>query len=441
MKTFKIGGICPPEYKLYASEKIKVAPLPKQAIISLSQHSGNPAIPVVKNGDTVKVGQLIAKADGFISSNIHSPFSGTVLKIEDALDVSGYKNPAIWIDVIGDEWDEKIDKTKTLNFTCSLDSKQIIKKIADCGVVGLGGASFPTHVKLTIPKDKKAEILIINAVECEPYLTSDYQLMLLKGKEIMYGIHILMKAVGVKETIIGIESNKKDVIDLFEKLATRFLGISVVALKYKYPQGGEKQLIESTLGRRVPSGKLPIDIGVVVQNVATAYAVYEAVQKNKPLIERVITVTGESLKKPINVLARIGTPFSGLIELVGGLPEDTGKIVAGGPMMGKALSDLEVPVIKGTSGLLIIPKTESVRKEVQNCTRCAKCINACPMGLEPYLLMTLAEHSLWDRMEKEHIMDCIECGCCLFTCPSNRPLLDYVRYGKQTVAKLIKNIN
>ena len=384
MKTFKIGGVHPPQYKLSAHKKIKIAPLPKQVIIFLSQHIGAPAIPVVEKGEEVRVGQLIARADGFISANVHSSVSGKIIKIDDAPDAYGYKSPAIWIEVTPDEKANEINRQDDANVVHHLKPDEIIDKIKEMGVVGLGGAAFPTHVKLTVPEGKKAEMLIINASECEPYLTADHQLMMEKGKEIIIGINFLMKAMQVKKAIIGIENNKPDAIELFDRLSTRFLGLEVMPLKEQYPQGSEKQLIEAVTGLRVPSGKLPIDIGVTVVNVGTAYAVYEAVQKNKPLIERMITVTGKSVKELVNLLVRIGTPFADIVEMAGGIPDDTGKIVVGGPMMGKALTTLDVPVAKGCSGLLMIPEQEAHRKERHQCMRCAKCIDACPMGLEPY---------------------------------------------------------
>ena len=297
----------------------------------------------------------------------------------------------------------------------------------------MGGATFPSHVKLTVPEGKKCNILIINGVECEPYLTSDHRLMLEKGEEILIGISILMKALKVDRAMIGIENNKPDAIDNLTKLATGFKGITVHALKVKYPQGAEKQLIKALINREVPSGHLPLDVGAVVHNVGTAFAVYEAVQKNKPLFERVVTITGKSLAKPGNYFVRIGTPISKLIEAAGGMPEDTGKIVNGGPMMGKAVNNMDVPVVKGTSGIILFPSEESERKEIKPCIRCAKCVSVCALNLEPYLLMTLSEKGLFERAEKERITDCMECGSCSYTCPADRPLLDYIRLGKSTV--------
>lgn len=438
LRTFRIGGIHPPENKLSAGKKIEKLALPKQAIIPLSQHIGAPAQAVVKKGDLVKVGTLLAKAGGFVSANIHSSVSGKVNKIDNALDTSGYKRPAIYIDVEGDEWEESIDRSDELVKECALSSKEIIDKIAQAGVVGLGGATFPTQVKLMPPPGSKPEIVIINAVECEPYLTSDHALMMEKGEQILVGVSILMKAVNVSKAVIGIENNKPDAIAHLSKLAAGYPGIEVMPLKVRYPQGGEKQLIDAVIHRQVKSGALPISTGAIVQNVGTAYAIYEAVQKNKPLFERVVTVTGKAVANPSNFLVRIGTPIQNLIEAAGGLPENTGKIIGGGPMMGKALISMEVPVAKGSSGVLLMTREESVRKPMSNCIRCAKCVSVCPMGLNPSLLMSATEFKNWELAEKNHIADCIECGSCSYTCPANRPLLDNIRLGKSKVMAIIR---
>ncbi len=438
LRTFRIGGIHPPENKLSAGKKIETLALPKQVIIPLGQHIGAPAQALVKKGDLVKVGTLLAKAGGFVSANIHSSVSGKVNKIDNVLDASGYKKPAIYIDVEGDEWEESIDRSEDLVKECSLSPKEIIDKIAQAGIVGLGGATFPTQVKLMPPPGSKPEIVIINAVECEPYLTSDHSLMMEKGEQILVGVSILMKAVNVSKAVIGIENNKPDAIAHLSKLAAGYKGIEVMPLKVRYPQGGEKQLIDAVIKRQVKSGALPISTGAIVQNVGTAYAIYEAVQKNKPLFERVVTVTGKAVAKPSNLLVRIGTPIANLIEAAGGLPENTGKIIGGGPMMGKALISADVPVTKGSSGVLLLTREESVRKPLSNCIRCAKCVNACPMGLVPSLLMNATEFKNWELAEKNHITDCIECGSCSYTCPANRPLLDNIRFGKGKVMAIIR---
>ena len=438
LRTFRIGGIHPPENKLSAGKKIETLALPKQVIIPLGQHIGAPAQALVKKGDLVKVGTLLAKAGGFVSANIHSSVSGKVNKIDNVLDASGYKKPAIYIDVEGDEWEESIDRSEDLVKECSLSPKEIIDKIAQAGIVGLGGATFPTHVKLMPPPGSKPEIVLINAVECEPYLTSDHSLMMEKGEQILVGVSILMKAVNVNKAVIGVENNKSDAIAHLSKLAAGYKGIEVMPLKVRYPQGGEKQLIDAVIKRQVKSGALPISTGAIVQNVGTAYAIYEAVQKNKPLFERVVTVTGKAVAKPSNLLVRIGTPIANLIEAAGGLPENTGKIIGGGPMMGKALISADVPVTKGSSGVLLLTREESVRKPMSNCIRCAKCVNACPMGLVPSLLMNATEFKNWELAEKNHITDCIECGSCSYTCPANRPLLDNIRFGKGKVMAIIR---
>lgn len=440
MNTFRIGGVHPHDNKQFsAHQPIVECPLPKQAIIPLVQHIGAPAQAVVEVGKKVKVGELLAKAGGFVSANICSPVSGTVTKIDAATDAWGAPMQAIFIDVEGDEWMPEIDRTTDLARQCTLEPKEIIDKIAAAGIVGLGGACFPTHVKLLPPPGKKAEVLIVNGVECEPYLTCDHQLMLEHGEEIIIGIQILMKALNVQRAIIGIEKNKKDAIEHMKQLAQSKLGIEVKALNMKYPQGGEKQLIDACIGRQVPSGALPIEVGAVVDNVATIYAVYEAVQKNKPLISRVMTVTGKSVKKPGNYSVRFGTPIDEVIALAGGVPADTGKVIGGGPMMGRAMDHTEgMPANKRLSGLLFLPEAESLRPEPENCIRCGKCVSACPMGLEPYLLSRLSELEMWDELEKHDIMDCIDCGCCVFTCPAHRRLLDDIRPGKAKVGGILR---
>lgn len=439
MKTFKIGGVHPPENKLSTNRPIEVLAIPAQVIIPLSQSLGAPSVPVVNKGDAVKVGQLIAKGEAFISSNIHSSVSGKVLKIDEAMDQSGYRRQAVFITVEGDDWMENIDRSAELKKEITLTKEEIISKVKELGIVGLGGATFPSHVKLMVPTGKKAEVLVLNGVECEPYLTADHRLMLEKGEEMMVGIQILMKGLDVKRAVIGIENNKLDAIEHLKKLANEFEGIEVEALKVQYPQGGEKQLIDAVLGRQVPSGKLPIEVGVVVHNVGTAFAVYEAVQKNKPLFERVVTITGKNVKNPGNFMVRIGTSLNELIEKAGGLPEDTGKIVSGGPMMGKALNSVDVPIVKGTSGVLLFSEKEARRVEPTNCIRCGKCITVCPMGLEPVLIAQYGELEMWENVETEHALDCIECGSCQYTCPAGRPLLDYIRLGKFRVGQIIRN--
>lgn len=438
LKTFPIGGVHPAENKFSAGKKLERLPIPEIVTIPISMHIGAPSKVLVNKGDEVKTGQLIAESGGFVSANIHSSVSGKVLKVDKFIDSSGYRKMAIQIKVEGDVWMEDIDRSEDFSDDINLESDEIIKKVTKAGLVGLGGATFPTHVKLMIPAGKTADYLVVNAVECEPYLTADHSLMMAKAEEIIVGTKIMMKALKVEKAIIGIENNKPDAIRHLSSLLTKEDNIKVQALKVMYPQGGEKQLIAALLGRQVPSGGLPIDVGVVAFNVGSIFAAYEAVQKNKPLIERVVTVTGKSLKEPSNFIVRIGTPVSNLIEAAGGLPDDTAKVINGGPMMGKALSSLDSPIMKGSSGILIMNTDEGKRKEVKSCIRCTKCVSVCPMGLEPFLLQALAERELWDRLEHEKIMDCIECGSCSYTCPSGRPLLDYIRLGKAKVGAIMR---
>ncbi|MDR1097284.1 MAG: electron transport complex subunit RsxC [Tannerella sp.] len=438
MRTFRIGGIHPPANKLSAGRPIETIAVPAAVVIPLSQHIGAPAKAVVAKGDKVKVGTLIGKAEGFVSAHVHSSVSGTVAKIDTVPGDSGTARPAVYINVEGDEWETDIDRSDTLVKDCNLSSEEIIKKIETAGIVGMGGATFPTRIKLTPPPGNKAEILIINAVECEPYLTADHSLIMEKSEQILVGTVILMKSLHVSRAVIGIECNKPDAIERMTGLSAEYKGIEIMPLKTRYPQGGEKQLIDAVIRRQVKSGALPVSVGAVVQNAGTVYAVYEAVQKNKPLIERVITVTGKKVARPSNFLARIGTPVSTLIDAAGGMPEDTGKLIGGGPMMGRAMVSTAAPVMKGSSGILLLTKEESLRRPSHDCIRCAKCVGACPMGLEPSLLMNLSEYKLWDDAEKNYITDCIECGSCSYTCPANRPLLDYIRLGKSAVTGMIR---
>jgi Na+-translocating ferredoxin:NAD+ oxidoreductase subunit C len=439
LKTFPKGGIHPPDNKLTVREAIKHLPVPKNVTIPINQHIGAPASVIVNIGDYVKTGQLIADGKGFVSANIHSSVSGKVSKIDTITDSSGYKQTAVFIDVEGDEWIDTIDRSSEIVTDIKLTPEEITKRCHDSGIVGMGGAAFPSHVKLSVPEGKKCEILLINGVECEPYLTADHRLMLEKGEEVLIGISILMKALKVEKAMIGIEENKPDAIDHLTKLAKDHHGITVHALKLKYPQGAEKQLIKALINREVPMGQFPIDIGAVVHNVATSFAVYEAVQKNKPLIERVVTITGKSLANPGNFMVRIGTPVNMLIEAAGGMPEDTGKIISGGPMMGKAIINTSVPVVKGTSGIILIQNNESEREEIMPCIRCGKCVSVCALGLEPYLMMKLAEKGFFEKAEIAGIANCMECGSCSYICPAGRPILDYVRLGKSTVMKMARD--
>lgn len=442
-KTFPIGGVHPSDNKQWSKgSAIEVMELPDVVNIPLSQHIGAPATAIVKKGDKVVVGQKIAEATGFMSANIHAPISGTVTAVDLQPNGQGIRQMMITIKREDDVWDEAIDRTDTLVTECNLEPKAIIEKIKDAGIVGMGGATFPTHVKLSIPEGKRAEILIINGVECEPYLTSDYRTMLERGEQLIVGTRILMRAIGVTNAVIGVEANKPDAVKYLQAIVGAATDIKVQMLKTQYPQGGEKQLIAAVTGRQVPAPPaLPIDVGAVVCNASTAVAVYEAVQKNKPLIERVVTVTGAAVPNPKNLLTRFGAPVEALIAKCGGLAEGDVKVINGGPMMGRALSNIAMPVMKGCSGITIMVGSATIRGVESACIKCAKCVEACPMGLEPYLLSKQARKKAWDAMEANDITSCIECGCCQFTCPANIPLLDYVRLGKQTVMGIIRARN
>ena len=441
-RTFKIGGIKQDENKLTNDAITIPAPLPKQAVFPMSQHIGAPAKPVVKKGDKVKVGTMIAEAGGFVSAPVFSSVSGTVLKVDNAIDASGYLKPAVTIAVEGDEWEESIDRSEKLERLADhpdLTPEEIVERIKRAGVVGMGGACFPTFIKLCPPPGAKAECVIINGVECEPYITSDFRLMMEKADQLIEGVKILMKGAKVNKGYIGIEDNKPAAIELLAQKLADTPEIEVVPLQKKYPQGGEKQLVDAVINRQVPAPPaIPVNVGAIVQNAGTAVAVYEAVMKNKPLFERYTTVTGKAIKNPGNFLVRMGTSFGSLIELCGGLPEGDNKILAGGPMMGKAVSSLDVPVGKGQNCITVLTDDDAHRKEPDPCIRCGKCVRVCPMGLEPFLLATCSAKHLWEKVEAEDITSCIECGSCQFTCPSHRPMLDNIRLGKSTVMGIIR---
>ena len=438
MKTFKMGGVHPEENKISTNAVIEQMPLPTQVAILMNQHLGAPATPIVAKGNKVKVGQLIAEAQAFMCANIHSPVSGTVNKIDVCKDMVGLPKTAIYIDVEGDEWLESIDRTPEVKRECNLEPKEIVAKLKEMGIVGLGGATFPAHIKYSVPEGKKAEYLIINAAECEPYLTSDHRVMMEHAEEICVGVSILRKALGVPNAYIGIENNKPEPIRVMTEMARSFEGIIVEPLKVKYPQGAEKQLINAITGRKVPSGKLPIDVGCVVSNIGTAFAVYEAVQKNKPLIENILTVTGKKLPSQHNYQVRIGITYNDIIKhAIGELPATTGKVISGGTMMGKAVSNLSAPTTKGAASVLVMDEAEARRAPETNCIRCGKCVGACPMGLEPYLFSALVKNNRVEEAQAHNILDCIECGCCFFSCPANKPLTDEIRLGKFKVRAMM----
>lgn len=435
MKTFKKGGIILRDNKLSANCLIEVFPLPEIVNIPISQHFGSPAIPVVKINDKVKAGQLIAKAQENISANIHSSVSGTVIGINETISIGGQHEKIIIIKTEGDTWLENIDRSNILQTDIFLSTEEIIQKIKDGGIVGLGGAMFPTHLKLTYKGEKKFEMLVINGAECEPYITSDHRLMLEKGEELIVGIQLLIKVLNVKKAIIGIEENKKDAIEHLTNIARNNEKIKVVSLKSKYPQGGEKQLIKAITGKEIPLQKLPADIGFAVQNISTVFAIYEAVQKNKPLFERVVTVSGSNIKNPSNYLVRIGTPVRELIYKAGIKDENTEKVITGGPMMGKTVENTDIPVTKSTSAILVFLKKEMRKIKRRSCIRCGKCIEVCPQGFEPYVFAILSENEDFENIEINKINNCIECGSCTYVCPSGLPVLSIIKDGKMNLNK------
>lgn len=434
LKTFRKGGIHPADHKRTSGVPITSPVSAGTLTVMLSQSIGAPSVPDVKAGDKVLAGQLIAKAGGYVSAALHSPVSGTVKKITQIRDVAGY--PADAIEITRDAEQLEVDALEPMVLERHYAPADIVARVAACGVVGLGGATFPTSVKLSPGKEYRPEFVIINGAECEPWLTCDDRLMQEHPDEVVRGACWLMKAVKVDTCYIGIEDNKPEAIRAMSEAATHHKGVQVVALRKKYPQGGEKQLIDAVLDRCVPPGSLPVYVGAIVDNVATAYAVWQACEKGVPLTSRVVTVTGPDLTNPGNFLVPIGTPVRDLIEAAGGLPENTGKVISGGPMMGRAMATVDTVTTKGMSGILVLPESHSRRRAPEPCIRCASCVSVCAMGLEPYLLAAQSERNLWLDTKNHNVADCIECGSCVYTCPASRPLLDYIRQAKREIRKL-----
>lgn len=427
-KTFS-GGVHPNDFKSLSKDaKIEAMPLPSKVIIPLSQHIGGFATPIVKVGDLVKAGQKIAEASGFISIPMHSSVSGKVTAIERFPHPTGSIVMGIQIESDGkDEWVELVDDEDFM----SLSVDEMRSRVAEAGVCGMGGAGFPTHVKLTPPKDRPIDTVIVNGVECEPYLTADCRLMIERPEDIIHGLKIVMKILGAEKGIIGIESNKPNSIRIMKELTKDIPGIKVEALKLKYPQGAEKQLIFATTKRKVPNkGGLPSSVGVAVDNVATAINVYEAVRYKRPLIERVITVTGKIVKKPSNLLTRVGTNFSELLAHCEGTSEPIAKVISGGPMMGFAINTTEVPVTKTTSGFVLMNKSEAINDNEHTCLRCGRCVDVCPLNLMPSFIASSVKYDDFVSAEKAGAMDCMKCGCCAFVCPAHIKLIQWIDIGK-----------
>ncbi|MCP5455931.1 MAG: electron transport complex subunit RsxC [Thermotogae bacterium] len=429
--SFK-GGVHPPERKNFSEkESIKQLPLPEKVYMYLSNHIGAPAKLIVEPGQKVKTGQKIAEANGFISANLHSPVTGQVTEVVKMLNAASGKNDDVVI--ITREADDDWELVKHNSDYTEFKPEEISEIIKEAGIVGLGGAMFPAHVKLSIPKDKKAEVLVINAAECEPYLTIDHRMMLEKTDEILKGIEIIKYALGIKNAKVGIENNKPDAIKLMKEKASKYPQTEILELKTKYPQGAEKQLITAVTGKEVPSGKLPIDIGAVVFNVSTVYAVYDAVINGKPLVERGITITGEAVKNPGNFWYRIGTTVDDLLSLSGVKTENPEKVLYGGPMMGIPLPKTELPTFKGNNGLTFFSSESNKDRETMPCIRCSYCVMSCPIHLQPYLLKRFVDQRNYDEAVNNGILDCIECGSCSYGCPSNIDLAKTFKTGKKVI--------
>jgi len=428
------GGVHPGDHKELTSGKpIRIVEPPEQVVIPLSQHIGAPCTALVKKGDRVLVGQLIGDSNARLTAPVHSSVSGTVSGIVSIEAPGGRQVEAV--SITNDGQYEVSPDLKVDQDPLEMEPAEIIRRIRDAGIVGMGGATFPTHFKLSVPEGKKIDTLIVNGVECEPFLTADHRLMLESGDEIVKGIRVAMRALKVQRAFIGIEENKPDAIETLSRILVGERSIEVVPLKVKYPQGAEKQLSKTILNREVPSGGLPLDVGVVVINVGTAAAIADALYRGMPLIRRVVTVTGSIVREPGNILARIGTPVSHLVESCGGLTEDFGKVIVGGPMMGIAHHTLDTPVTKGMSGVLLYSKSESKVTEPTVCVRCGKCVQVCPMGLMPGILADMVDAGKCELAQRDHILDCIECGCCAYICPANRRIVQSIRLGKNEITR------
>lgn len=425
-------GIHPDYHKeLAAGNAIIPARLPDRIVVPLSQHIGAPAKSTVSVGDEVKRGQVIGETTGFVSSPVHASLSGKVIAIADFTTAVGRMVTSVVVE--NDGKDEAVALTEHPDYL-NLSPDEIKTMIKDAGIVGMGGAAFPTNVKLSPPKEKKIDAVIINGAECEPYLTADHRLMVERPKDVVEGLKIIMRSLGVSEGHIGIEENKPDALEAISSAVAGESNIKVWPLEIKYPQGAEKMLIKAVKGREVPSKGLPMDVGVVVQNVGTAIAVYEAVRFGKPLIERVVTITGRGIQNPQNMLVRIGTLMSDVVEQCGGLAGGAVKVIAGGPMMGFAQWTLDVPVVKGTSGILVLSEEEYVASdEYSACIRCGSCIDVCPMGLNPSILSIYAEKGFYEDAKDNNLFDCFECGSCAYVCPAKRPMVQFMRLAKSQV--------
>ena len=434
IKSFTLGGIHPDKFKISSEVAIADAGIPEIVTIPVRQHIGAPAKILVSKGDKVKVGTLVADADGVVSADVHSSVSGEVIKIDDNQIGTGYFEKMITIKVEGDDWEENIDRTPDIIREINETPEQIIAILQQSGIVGMGGAGFPTPIKVTIPEGKKVDTLIVNGIECEPYLTADDRLMQECAEQIIIGARILNKALGIQNAIIAVDENKPAAIEALRLKTREYVGVNVQVCATKYPQGAEKQLIAAITGREIPPGCLPIDVNCVVQNAGTVFAVYEAVQKHKPLFERIVTVSGDGVEHPLNLRTRVGVPASFLIEQAGPKKEP-GELIFGGPMMGMAAINVNAPVTKTTSGILLLQPQSLSEPEESACIRCATCVGVCPQGLEPFALTEYVRNGQYQEAKKLHVLDCIECGCCAYSCPAHIPLLDYCKLAKYEIRK------
>lgn len=430
-----MGGIHPDKFKITTGLPIVDAGLPEIVYIPVKQHIGSPAKILVKKGDRVKVGTLLADADGIVSADVHSSVSGEVIKVEAIEGEFGYLEDMITIKVEGDEFEPSIDMSPDIVTDIPYTPEEIIAKIRQAGIVGMGGAGYPTPVKTAVPENKKIDYLILNGIECEPYLTADDRLMVEKAEQIIIGAKIINKILGIQNAVIAIDENKPHAIETLGTLSKKYVGVNIQVCKTKYPQGAERQLIKTITGREVPSGRLPMHVGCIVQNVGTVYAIYEAVMKNKPLYERIVTVSGDKCLQPANFRVRVGTPASYLIEKCGGISEDVAQVIFGGPMMGTSAVNINAPITKLTSGILLLSHYLSHKDEEQCCIRCGKCVEVCPVGLRPFQIAQYARENMFDEVKKLNVLDCIECGSCAYTCPGRIPLLDYCKLSKYEVKK------
>jgi len=434
IKTFLTGGIHPDKFKLSTDMPIREAGIPEMVRIPVKQHIGAPAKILVQKGDKVKVGTLLAEADGIVSANVHSSVSGEVTKIEDTTGEVGYMEQTVFIKTEGDDWEETIDRSPEIVKEIAPSAEEIVNIIRKAGIVGMGGAGYPTPIKTTLPEGKKVDCIILNGIECEPYLTADDRLMQEHAEAIIIGAKILNKALGIQKAVIAIDENKPKAIETMRNLTKRYVGVNVEVCGTKYPQGAERQLIAAVTGREVPPGCLPIDVNCLVQNVGTVYAIYEAVQKHKPLLERIVTVSGDAVENPSNFRVRIGTPASFLIDQMQ-IKAEIGKIIFGGPMMGTAAINPDAPITKTTSGILLLDQEKVYNPEQTACIRCGKCVDVCPQGLEPFAMAGVIRRGEYAEAKKMHVLDCMECGSCSYTCPARVPLLDYFKLAKYEIRK------